>query len=102
MTKKPHKHAEAIHAYADGAEIQMFDESDNCWRDILYPIWRTSKKYRIKPEVKPATTRYYRVSNRTYGLEPCEANNGCGCGKDDLRLTFDTETNKLLKAEVLP
>jgi hypothetical protein len=46
---KPHKHAELIKAWADGAEIQrrFFDE----WRDVTdNPCWFTDQDYRITPE----------------------------------------------------
>ena len=46
---KPHKHAEIIKAWADGAEIQYNDGYG--WRDIKDPLW-TSEEYRIKPDVK--------------------------------------------------
>lgn len=45
---KPHKHAEFIKAWADGAEIQFWDGS---WYDVgTNPSWCVDRKYRIKPE----------------------------------------------------
>lgn len=47
--KKPHKQAELIKAWADGAEIQC----KNCfgeWVEIDLPLWYTNTEYRIKPE----------------------------------------------------
>lgn len=43
----PHKHAELIKAWADGAEIELLQLS--FWRSIECPMWRKSEEYRIKP-----------------------------------------------------
>ena len=48
---KQHKHAELIHAFADGAEIQVL-ESDFGWIDIDNPSWLITAEYRIKPKEK--------------------------------------------------
>lgn len=44
-----HKHAELIKQWADGAEIQELNPSDNEWYDT-YPSWNEDTQYRIKPE----------------------------------------------------
>lgn len=44
---KPHKHCELIHAYADGAEIQI--KSGQLWLDIPNPHFYDIEEYRIKP-----------------------------------------------------
>jgi hypothetical protein len=49
---KPHEHAELIHAWADGAEIEYLD-SDNCWYDTDSPSWDNARAYRIKRPVDP-------------------------------------------------
>lgn len=58
---KPHKHAELIKAWADGAEIQfrfISIDSDEWtdWKDTPkdFVIWKTDSdfEYRIKPEPK--------------------------------------------------
>lgn len=47
--KKPHRHAAFIHAYADGAQIQMLDyPGGNVWLDLERPDW-SADVYRIKP-----------------------------------------------------
>jgi len=46
---KPHKHAEIIKAWADGAEIEYFDNVLG-WQSIRYPTWQDKIKYRIKPK----------------------------------------------------
>jgi hypothetical protein len=50
--KKPHKHAELIKAWADGAEIQVFLSSENVWIDDNHPDWYFNSQYRIKPQPK--------------------------------------------------
>jgi len=48
---KPHKHAELIHKWADGAEIEFKDEADGKWkRPPGVPQWNEATEYRIKPE----------------------------------------------------
>lgn len=47
--KQPHVHAELIKAWADGAEIQLFDKGT--WVDTKDPYWCAPLKYRIKPEL---------------------------------------------------
>ena len=102
-----HKHAEFIHAWADGAKIQWRDpKDDERWSDIRMPNWLEDCEYRIKPEPKPDVVRNITV----------EATLKCGetCGEafvqvfksgkylfPNLRLTFDGETGKLKSAEVL-
>ena len=51
--KTPHKHADLIKAYADGAEIQIQD-GEGVWTDVPMPVFNPMFKYRIKPE----PTRY--------------------------------------------
>ena len=46
MTK--HIHAELIHAWADGAEIELC--IDGNWGHVIPPSWDETYAYRIKPE----------------------------------------------------
>lgn len=66
---KPHKHAELIKAWADGAEIEVKIPKDDKesykppsnwtrWEITKYPEWRISAEYRIKP--KPVLCRLYK------------------------------------------
>ena len=103
--KQPHKHAELIKAWADGAEIEYWGVYDNRWFDATCPDWNPDFTYRIKPEPKPdviaegiihcdsrtTETAAYRTSFRV--SEHYE--------RDNIRLTFDGETGKLKKAEVI-
>ena len=78
MTKKPHKHAELIKAWADGADIEIYDEYCKEWQYITSPVWCEEFEYRIKPEPKPDVVQF--------------------C---NLKLTFDGETGEIKSAEVL-
>ena len=50
---KRHKHADLIHAWAEGAIIQ-FKLPDGDWKDCLdnVPLWNPDGNYRIKPAIK--------------------------------------------------
>lgn len=56
---KPHKHAEVIKAWADGAEIQRRAPTDLYpeWIDIADPWWHGDWEYRVKPQ----PTKKYKV-----------------------------------------
>jgi hypothetical protein len=45
----PHRHAEIIKAWADGADLQVRG-SDGQWDDVVWPGWGNNLEYRIKPE----------------------------------------------------
>lgn len=47
----PHKHAELIKAWADGAIIEYWDFKGR-WVEVVNPCWEM-EMYRIKPEPKP-------------------------------------------------
>lgn len=51
MKNKPHKHAELIKAWADGAKIET-QLPNGKWFEIDTPQWKKDK-YRIKPEKDP-------------------------------------------------
>ncbi len=46
---KPHKHAELIKAWADGAEIE-YKVHNGGWVALEHPSWDDHNEYRIKPE----------------------------------------------------
>lgn len=54
----PHKHAEFIKAWADGAEIESRPYSDSKWAACPCPAWSDTGEYRIKPAAPkwPQTT----------------------------------------------
>ena len=95
--KAPHKHAEAIKAWADGAEIEFFSSTFKEWIITREPFWYANLLYRIKP-TKPkdkAMEALIVLSPHAgpllYAAAPDEAN----CS-----LVFDGTTNKLIKVEV--
>jgi hypothetical protein len=53
-----HKHADLIHAWADGAEIQWKSKDDGKWIDSDLPDWVPEYEYRIKPEEKKPVVRW--------------------------------------------
>ena len=55
--RERHKHAELIHAWADGQEIQLWAGIDECWVRDVSPSWDERLMYRVKPE-----TIKYRVA----------------------------------------
>lgn len=91
-----HKHADLIHAWAEGAEIEILSKRDDMWHVIAWPDWDDCCQYRIKPARKPdvvrlayATTYFGFGDKHALGLDP------------NLKITFDGETGKLIKAEIL-
>lgn len=52
-----HKHADLIHQWADGAEIQCKNRNDGSWFDTD-PDWDDFREYRIKPEEKKPEVRW--------------------------------------------
>jgi hypothetical protein len=95
-----HKHADLIHAWADGAQIQWKDPKyDNPWDSIKTPAWFEDIEYRIKPEPMPDVPRSFCVDSWGHNIRlPYPHTN---MDKPNLRLVFEGETGKLKSAEVL-
>jgi hypothetical protein len=60
---KPHQHAKAIHAWADGAEIEFRPKADKHsygstydWYPCRNPDWHENFEYRIKGGLSPSVT----------------------------------------------
>ncbi len=99
---KPHKHAEIIKAWADGAEIQSRVNDADEWDDDRFPAWHTNAMYRIKPEPKPDISLAYFANPRIEVEEDGPSIEWTGTWKKcNLRLTFDGETGELKAAEVV-
>ena len=67
---KPHKHAELIKRWADGAEIQYRAVPDyGEWIDARSNnfIWDNNAEYRIKPEVKKTVVRWKWAYKNSFG-----------------------------------
>ena len=104
---KPHKYAELIKAWADGAEIEVYQPAFGRW-EKAEPAWHTSFEYRIKPEPKVDVVMYSRVlsvqEHKDGGYYAWVSNAYTempSCKADNLKLTFDGETGELKSAEVL-
>jgi len=48
-----HKHADAIIAWAEGKDVQVWDEGAKCWCDVMASTpFFMGDKYRVKPPAK--------------------------------------------------
>jgi hypothetical protein len=107
--KTPRKHADLIKAWADGAQIQWYDDSirEHRWKDCGdYFDWGCGVEFRIKPEQKPDVvyelrTYEHSTSSKTYGLIMPHFCWPTDVSPATLRLVFDGSTGKLKSAEVL-
>ena len=90
-----HKHAEEIIAWANGAEIQLYQIGMGKWIDTLDPSWLEVTQYRIKPDPRPDVVVQYYAN--IYSISPV----GHFDRIPNLKLTFDIETGELKAAEVL-
>lgn len=104
----PHKHAELIKAWADGAQIEFYDTrfSEHKWKLCGgTPLWDQDVKFRIKP--KPDFNQTMDVyMNKMYQHYPdglterrLMIDNFSLLGT--MNLTFDGATGRLKSAEVL-
>jgi len=91
-----HKHADLIHAWAEGAEIEIF----NCgqWVAVQHPTFSGSLEYRIKPTPKPDVVWY---ANPRIDGDICDYMRKIPVAGSNLKLTFDGETGELKYAEVI-
>lgn len=65
-----HKHYDMIVAWAEGKNIQNFNENTGEWQDLIAPpYWIKNFQYRIKPEEKQPVVRWlYTVKNNRTGF----------------------------------
>ena len=98
-----HKHADLIHAWADGAEIQVRFDTGTIWVDEKEPSWNILCQYRIKPEPKPDVVKFAGILLHGDGSWKLlkEVAYYVDHYPNLLKLTFDGETGKLKSAEVL-
>ena len=96
QTTKPHKHAELIKAWADGAIIQSQHHRSGEWSDCISnkPIWDVGCNYRIKPEAKPDYVAYGKLNMDCAHLydTPDHSTN--------FKATFNGETGEPIKFEL--
>ncbi len=67
-----HPLADLIHAWAEGAEIQIYDYTDKVWRSIMTPSWSNTFSYRVKPKT---VTKQYRMAKTTNGVTAVDITN---------------------------
>ena len=65
---KPQKHADLIHAWADGAEIEFFDVTCNKWISPDAPTWYEGTQYRIKPKPKTKLIKFRNYLTKTFDV----------------------------------
>jgi len=95
----PHKHAGLIKLWADGYEIEFFNEHVSKWQRTSTPLWAsTYTQFRLKGAQKPKDKEMEvlivlspHAGPLLYAAAPDEAN---------CVLVFDGTTGKLIKAEV--
>jgi len=90
-----HKHADLIHAWCEGAEIEYSYDGYE-WGLITKPGWDEDYGYRIKPESKPDVVRYGHTDQRGGQYFYCSPDSYA-----NIKLTFDGETGNLKAAEVI-
>jgi hypothetical protein len=97
-----HLHADLIHAWADGAEIEYFNEHSNEWRTFVneHNIWYEAWQYRIKPEPKPDIVKYINVRLQYKDTGICRWDS-CDAQYANLKLVFDGDTGNLKSAEAI-
>jgi len=96
---KPHKHAELIKAWADGAEIECRNKNfQDSWSPLMEGCWdREFLEFRIKPQSKPDIS-YKTNIEYDFGWKWVSTTS---TKHPNLSLTFDGETGELKSAEVL-
>ena len=98
----PHKHAEVIKAWADGAIIEHRSHPHSIWRVVENPSWFWGEEYRVKPEPKPDFFSYLGVNfhdasgqwSRAEGIDGNRYKNG-------VKFTWDGDTGKLKSVEII-
>jgi hypothetical protein len=94
----PHKHAEAIRAWADGAIIEVNCGAKDIWSIVDHPSWALNNNYRVAFPPKPDQTLYFNIGQ--FGANKIEFWQRELCAPN-LAATFDGETFKLKSVEVL-
>jgi hypothetical protein len=105
--KTPHKHAELIKQWADGAQIEYYCNRTEKWQYVEHPVWTDYTDYRVKPEVKPDIFLYRRIREldevMAARLQPADM----GLVSDiantyfDVEYTFDGNTGKLKSIKMI-
>lgn len=82
--RTPHKHAAAIKAWADGAEIE-FLTGNEFWQPVIGdPCWDADTEYRVKPERRPNVVTWHAVYTDNVG--ECKQTKGAATFSDVVTL----------------
>jgi hypothetical protein len=102
---KPHKHAEVIKAWADGAEIE-YRRPGEIWKTSgpVGPAWNPDSEYRVKPK-PPQTLQFLLSKNHFHDLRVMTV---CGKGEPSelspngavLTLEIEPDTWTLVSAKL--
>lgn len=102
--KTPHKHAELIKAWADGAEIQS-QYTNGVWYTVAEPDWNGGWSFRTKPEPKPDVVKYCNIYPTNVGGFQASVRTVKRVGRDlsvgIVEFTFDGETGLLKSVEIV-
>jgi hypothetical protein len=90
-----HIHADLIHAWANGAEIEVRRSKNAPWDRCETPRWYSDFEYRIKQEPVPDVVAHYYATICSVSLASRFDR------VPNLKLTFDGAAGKLKSAEVL-
>ena len=103
---KPHRHAELIKAWADGAEIEArtvynhVGYSDQ-WTPTFDPVWsNTNFEFRIKPKPRDNIVKFINVRLHYREKEICRWDL-CDEQFANLKLVFDGDTGVIKESDVL-
>lgn len=76
---EPHPHAQLIKQWADGSEIQYYDERLSDWKATRQPSWSPAVKYRVNPNGR----KYKLENNHWYPVK--DAQGDCAVMRFDSR-----------------
>lgn len=104
--KLPHRWQNEIIAWANGETIECRYKdihADNNWFRVTSPKWNHDElEFRIEPEHKPPVHLYAQIFwSENMEAYLCSALAYFRHDTDNLRITFDPNTNKIIAAEAL-
>ena len=102
---KPHKHADLIKAWADGAQIECKNsQTENEWLRVINPNWDERYEYRVwqkNMEIADVIEYFRAIRQKTTGA----ISFGCtseGVGNHtNLKIVFDGETGQPKSVELV-
>jgi hypothetical protein len=97
---KPHKHAEVIKAWADGAMVQLRTDAGMEWTDIKDPSFCEDYQYRIKPESTPDYSFYAYYDERNAGYLAATPNKD-STWQFQMKIIIDGETHEPKSVELV-